>query len=114
MTRYLTPLLALLLGACAVVPPEKPPETPTTPPDVVVVPTPFPRHQIVMLELTDRLHAFVRKHGGIVLVSPIDIVFNQMNVLQPDIVVFTAERRHHVHLDEAIRVAPDVPVAPAS
>lgn len=76
--------------------------------EVVVVPAPFPRHQIAMLELTDRLRAFVRQHGGIVLVSPIDIVFNETIVLQPDIVVFTAARRHHVHLDEAIRVAPDV------
>lgn len=76
--------------------------------EVVVVPAPFPRHQIAMLELTNQLHAFVREHGGIVLVSPIDIVFNQTNVLQPDIVVFTAERRHHVHLDEPIRVAPDI------
>jgi Uma2 family endonuclease len=76
--------------------------------EVVVVPAPFPRHQIAMLELTNQLHAFVRQHGGIVLVSPIDIVFNQTNVLQPDIVVFTAERRHHVHLDEPIRVAPDI------
>ena len=39
--------------------------------EVVVVPAPFPRHQIVMLELTDRLHAFVREHGGIVLVSAV-------------------------------------------
>jgi Uma2 family endonuclease len=76
--------------------------------EVVVVPAPFPRHQIAMLELTNHLRSYVQHHGGIVLVSPIDIVFNDTNVLQPDIVVFTAVRRHHVRLDEAIRVAPDV------
>jgi Uma2 family endonuclease len=76
--------------------------------EVVVVPAPLPRHQIAMLELTDRLRTYARQHGGIVLVSPIDIVFNETNVLQPDIVVFTAARRHHVRLDEPIRVAPDV------
>ena len=76
--------------------------------EVVVVPAPFPRHQIAMLELTDHLRMYVQQHGGIVLVSPIDIVFNDTNVLQPDIVVFTAARRHHVRLDEAIGVAPDV------
>jgi Uma2 family endonuclease len=48
--------------------------------------------------------------GGIVLASPIDIVFTEENVLQPDIVVFTAARRHHVELDRAIRVPPDVAV----
>jgi Uma2 family endonuclease len=78
--------------------------------EVVEVPAPFPRHQIAMLELTDRLRAYIERHGGIVLTSPIDIVFDEENVLQPDIVVFTAARKHHVPLDEAIRVAPDVAV----
>ena len=78
--------------------------------EVVVVPAPFPRHQITMLQLTDRLHSHVTRHGGIMLFSPIDIVFTDDNVLQPDIVVFTAARRHHVRLDEAIRVGPDVAV----
>jgi Uma2 family endonuclease len=78
--------------------------------EVVVVPAPFPRHQIVLLELQDRLRSYVKAHGGIVLVSPIDIVFDDENVLQPDVVVFTAARRHHVRLDEAIRVAPDLVV----
>ena len=78
--------------------------------EVVVVPAPFPRHQIARLELSIRLHAHVNRHGGIMLCSPIDIVFTDVNVLQPDIVVFTAARRHHVRLDEAIRVAPDVAV----
>ncbi len=44
------------------------------------------------------------------IASPIDIVFTETNVLQPDIVVFTPERRHHVELDAAIRVRPDVAV----
>jgi Uma2 family endonuclease len=78
--------------------------------EVVVVPAPLPRHQIAMLELAGQLRAFVRQEGGIVLVSPIDIVFNQTNVLQPDIVVFTAARRHHVRLDEPICGAPDLVV----
>ena len=78
--------------------------------EVVEVPAPFPRHQIALLECTDRLRAYIQRHGGMVLTSPIDIVFDEENVLQPDIVVFTAARRHHVPLDEAIRVAPDVAV----
>lgn len=78
--------------------------------EVVVVPAPFPRHQIALLELEDHLRHYVRQHGGIVLVAPIDIVFNQTNVLQPDIVIFGVARRHHVKLDNAIRVPPDVAV----
>ncbi len=41
--------------------------------------------------------------GGVVLVAPIDLVFTSTNVLQPDIVVFTAARRHSVLLDAAIK-----------
>jgi Uma2 family endonuclease len=78
--------------------------------EVSVVPAPLPRHQLAMLELQDRLRDYVTVHGGLVIVSPIDIVFSAINVLQPDIVVFTAARRHLVQLDEAIRVPPDVVV----
>jgi Uma2 family endonuclease len=78
--------------------------------EVIEVPAPFPRHQFAMLELQDRLRGYTQRQGGCVLVSPIDIVFDETNVLQPDIVVFTEARRHHVLLDEAIRVAPDVAI----
>jgi Uma2 family endonuclease len=78
--------------------------------EVFVVPAPFPRHQIALLELYRRLHDYAAATGGIVLASPIDIVFTEENVLQPDIVCFTAARRHHVELDRAIRVPPNVAV----
>jgi Uma2 family endonuclease len=78
--------------------------------EVHVVPAPLPRHQLAMLELEDRLRAHVSAHGGLVIVSPIDIVFTETNVLQPDIVVFTPERRNLVELDAPIRVRPDVAV----
>jgi Uma2 family endonuclease len=78
--------------------------------EVHVVPAPLPRHQLAMLELEDRLRAYVTGHGGLVLVSPIDIVFDTTNVLQPDIVVFTADRRHVVELDAPIEQPPDVAV----
>jgi len=78
--------------------------------EVSVVPAPLPRHQLAMLELQDRLRTYVSSHGGIVLVSPIDIVFNTTTVLQPDIVVFTAARRRVVELDAPIQEPPDVAV----
>lgn len=78
--------------------------------EVSVVPAPLPRHQLAMLELQYRLHDYVETHGGLVIASPIDIVFTDTNVLQPDIVVFSAARRHFVHLDEAIQAPPDVAV----
>ncbi len=78
--------------------------------EVSVVPAPLPRHHLAMLELYRQLHAFAAARGGVVIASPIDIVFTETNVLQPDIVVFTADRRHLVELDAPIRVRPDVAV----
>ena len=78
--------------------------------EVSVVPAPLPRHQLAMLELEDRLRAHVSARGGLVIVSPIDIVFTETNVLQPDIVVFTPKRRHLVELDAPIRARPDVAI----
>lgn len=78
--------------------------------EVSVVPAPLPRHQLAMLELYRQLHAYASPRGGLVIASPIDIVFTETNVLEPDIVVFTPARRHHVELDAVIRARPDVAV----
>jgi hypothetical protein len=52
--------------------------------EVSVVPAPLPRHQLAMLELYRQLHAHASATGGVVIASPIDIVFTDTNVLQPD------------------------------
>jgi Uma2 family endonuclease len=78
--------------------------------EVFVVPAPVPLHQIVVLNLEDLFRAWVRQHGGLVLVSPIDIVLSEYNVVQPDLVFFTPERLHVVHAREPIRAAPDLAV----
>jgi Uma2 family endonuclease len=78
--------------------------------EVSVVPSPLPRHQVAMQRLYDGLRSYSVAHGGLVIVSPIDIVFTEDNVLEPDIVVFTAARRHHVEPDRVIRVPPDVAI----
>src|SRR5439155_17021815 len=78
--------------------------------EVYVCPAPMPRHQLALAELHDRLRRYAEQRRGLVLISPIDIVFDDHNVLQPDIAFFEAVRRHHVKLDAAIRVPPDVVV----
>lgn len=78
--------------------------------EVYVAPAPMPRHQIALIELQQCLYRYAQTNGGLVLVSPIDIVFSELNVLQPDIAYFSASRRQHVQLDAAIRVAPDLVV----
>jgi len=52
-----------------------------------VTPAPSPQHQIVLANLFTHLNAHVRRHRlGRVLFSPLDVIFNNITVLQPDIV----------------------------
>ncbi len=78
--------------------------------EVIEIPAPFPRHQIVIQRLEQELLAYAREHGGIVLQAPLDIVFSEVTVLQPDLVFFDASRAHLLRLDEATRHAPDLAV----
>jgi Uma2 family endonuclease len=78
--------------------------------EVIVVPSPFPRHQRVVLHIGEILAAYERSHGGLVFDNPIDIVFSEHNVVQPDLVYFRPERRHVVRDWEATRAAPDLAV----
>ena len=78
--------------------------------EVFVVPAPIPWHQVVTLAIADIVRAYAREHGGFSVVSPIDIVFSNFDVLQPDIIYFSPDRAHLVDLDCAIRHAPDLSV----
>jgi Uma2 family endonuclease len=78
--------------------------------EVFVVPSPMPRHQVATHKIGDLFVAYVRSHGGIVLISPIDIVFSEFDVVQPDVVFFSRARAHLVTPDAPIRDTPDVAV----
>jgi len=77
---------------------------------VIVVPTPFPRHQRVASHVGDVLDEYEHATGGIVFKVPIDIVFSEYDVFQPDVVFFRKERRHLIHMMKATRVPPDLAV----
>ena len=78
--------------------------------EVFVVPAPIPRHQLAVQNLEDRLRSYQRSYGGLVLVSPIDIVFSEFDVVQPDVVFFSRDHVHLVDPDRPIRDAPDLAV----
>jgi Uma2 family endonuclease len=78
--------------------------------EVRVVPSATNRHQLILQELYDQLRAFERTHGGRLLIAPSDVVFNQFNVLQPDLLYFTHARRHLVQLDKPTDVSPDLAI----
>ncbi len=78
--------------------------------EVYVVPSPINLHQMVAARLHLVLEAYTRAHGGIVLFAPSDIVLTDFDVVQPDLLLFTRERRHLVQLRKVTRDAPDLAV----
>jgi Uma2 family endonuclease len=78
--------------------------------EVRVVPSPTNRHQFVLLNLVAVLMEYERRHGGRLLFAPSDVVFTQYNVVQPDLLYFSEERRHLVRLDTPTNAAPDLTV----
>jgi Uma2 family endonuclease len=78
--------------------------------EVVELTGPIPLHQVVANNIKRVLEAYSKAHGGLSLVSPIDIVFSEYDVVQPDVVYFTQARRHLVDFYAAIRHAPDLVV----
>ena len=67
-----------------------------------------PRHHERLRQAFE--NAYRDAHGGVFFNVPIDIVFSEHNVVQPDVVYFRPERRHVVHDWEATRAAPDLAV----
>jgi Uma2 family endonuclease len=76
--------------------------------EVYVVPAPMPRHQRVQIRLVEWLDDYGESVGGFTVCAPIDIVFSEYDVVQPDVVFFGPARAHLVDLDRAIRHAPDL------
>jgi Uma2 family endonuclease len=76
--------------------------------EVYVVPAPLPRHQVVQVLTVGGLCRYASEHGGFAVDSPIDIVFSDYDVLQPDVVCFSGARADLVDLDRPIRHAPDL------
>jgi len=84
---------------------------------IEMAPSPSSKHQIISINLGYELINYVRKNKlGRVIASPIDIIFNQKNVLQPDI-VFIANENMAIIKENGIFGSPDLVVeilSPAS
>ena len=78
--------------------------------ELVVVPSPLVRHQVLVGAIFRILDAYARSSGGTALVAPLDIVFDEFDVLQPDVLFFRAERAHLLQPDAVTRHAPDIVV----
>ena len=78
--------------------------------ELVVVPAPILRHQFAAGELVTMLNDYRRRSGGLALSAPFDVVFDEHDVLQPDVVFFRAERLRLLDPDSPARAAPDLVV----
>jgi Uma2 family endonuclease len=78
--------------------------------EVILVATPFPRHQRVAMHVGSVLAEYEAWAGGLVFDSPIDIVFSEYDVVEPDVTFFRQERRHLVDMMAATQAAPDLVV----
>lgn len=78
--------------------------------ELVVVPSPLPAHQIAAVEVLTVLNDYRRRRGGLALPAPLDIVFDEHDVVQPDVVFFRAERCHLVQPYAVTRAVPDIAV----
>ena len=78
--------------------------------ELVVVPSPLLRHQIAAMELVTLLNDYRRVSGGLAVTAPFDIVFDEYDVVQPDVVFFRAERLHLLDPNAVTRAAPDIVV----
>lgn len=71
-----------------------------------VTPAPLARHQLIVFLLAQRLDAFARERGGMVLIAPVNVVLGDHSVVQPDVLYVSRERRGIV--GERIEGAPDL------
>jgi Uma2 family endonuclease len=78
--------------------------------EVFVVPSPLPLHQFVLARLYLAFEDYCKAHGGVVLFAPLDIVLTDFDVVQPDLLLFTADRAHLIHPKRVTRAAPDLAV----
>jgi Uma2 family endonuclease len=73
-----------------------------------VSPAPSTRHQSVSIELSSRLHSFVRAQRlGKVLAAPTDVLLSRYDVFQPDL-LFISNERAAILTEKNIQGAPDL------
>ena len=78
--------------------------------EVVVIPSPVLRHQRVADALVVVLREYERVSGGLAVSAPLDIVFDEYNLVQPDVVFFERRRLASLDMGKVIRIPPDLAI----
>lgn len=88
--------------------PEGPPYYELIGGELLLSPSPKAAHQTIVLKLAASLLSFVSARGlGVVFVSPFDVILSNEDVVEPD-VLFVAEYRRHVVLNDGVHGPPDL------
>ena len=77
--------------------------------DLIMSPSPIPVHQIVSVRLIQAMLNFLdaKKDNGFLVSAPMDVMFDEANVLQPDI-LYISEQRKQALIKDRIEGAPDL------
>jgi Uma2 family endonuclease len=74
-------------------------------------PAPNTKHQRIVVNLSWRIRAFLEHHSlGSVYVAPLDVVFSDFDVAEPDVLYVSAEREKLLGTDRNLSGAPDLVV----
>ena len=78
--------------------------------DLYMAPAPLTRHQVILLNLALLIGPFVRQHNmGLFLPAPVDVIFSDEDVLQPDLLFVSADREG-ILTERACEGSPDLVV----
>ncbi|GBD92747.1 hypothetical protein BMS3Abin05_00322 [bacterium BMS3Abin05] len=76
--------------------------------ELLISPSPKTGHQRIHARLFNALMNFVQKnHSGELFSAPLDVVFSNLNVVQPDL-LFISKKRRSIIAEDNIRGAPDL------
>ena len=81
--------------------------------ELIVTPSPRVRHQRVVRTLTVALDAHAQQHGGEVFPAPLDVVFTDSDVVEPDVLYISPDHLHRLE-ERFLRGAPDLAVEVSS
>ena len=79
--------------------------------ELLMTPAPNLKHQRLQLRLGMRLAQFIEEQGlGELFIAPCDVVLSDTDVVQPDLLFVSRERRHLLSGGDNVRGAPDLVV----
>jgi Uma2 family endonuclease len=76
--------------------------------ELFMSPAPAIKHQLILKRLSQLLDQFVQRKGlGEVLIAPCDVIFSNINILQPDI-LYISNKNFQILTELNIKGAPDL------